>query len=381
MSVHPQSTRSSGLAVESLAASVAVDGVGSVAAVLPAVEATAVTRRYGEGDAAVDALRDVSLTAPAGEVVGIMGPSGSGKSSLLHILAGLDQPTSGHVSIGGKALAGLRDRELTVLRRTQMGFVFQFFNLLPMLTAEANIVLPLKLAGEGWDPAWVDELIDKVGLSERRDHRPSQLSGGQQQRVALARAIVIAPRLLLCDEPLAALDRKLRQSMQFELKGLQQKLGVTTIFVTHDQEEAMTISDRIAVMNAGRIEQIGTPREIYDRPRTRFVSDFIGEINLFTAEWYDNTGKALPAPPKTADSGKTTIAIRPERMRLTLDFATPLKGRIQTSTFVSGQMIYRVVLEDGRELTVKEAGIGVPRAVGAPVGIDWDADDVVILNE
>lgn len=154
----------------------------------PAVVAHQVSRRFGEGDAGVDALRGVSLTVSNGELVGIMGSSGSGKSTLLHILAGLDRPTSGDVLICGRANGHLRDRDLTDLRRHQVGFVFQFFNLLPMLTVEGNILLPLKLAGVTWDPRWVDELIDKVGLSNRRYHRPSQLSGGQQQRVAIARA-------------------------------------------------------------------------------------------------------------------------------------------------------------------------------------------------
>jgi putative ABC transport system ATP-binding protein len=166
-----------------------------------AVTATGLTRRYGAGTAAVDALRGVSLAVRDGELVGIMGPSGSGKSTLLHILAGLDRPTSGEVTIGGRALSRMDDRDLTLLRRAEVGFVFQFFNLLPMLTAEANIVLPLKLADKPWDPAWVDELIGKVGLNERRGHLPSQLSGGQQQRVAIARALVMRPTVIFADEP------------------------------------------------------------------------------------------------------------------------------------------------------------------------------------
>jgi putative spermidine/putrescine transport system ATP-binding protein len=197
----------------------------------------------------------------------------------------------------------------------------------------------------------------------------------------LARAIVIRPRVLLCDEPLAALDRKLRQSMQFELKQLQQQLGVTLIFVTHDQEEAMTVSDRIAVMNAGRIDQIGSPAEIYNRPRTRFVSDFIGEINLFDGEWRDGAfvseGKPLPA--QGSGSGRATIAIRPERMRLSEHGS--LHGTIKAATFVSGQMIYRVMIEGGRELIIKEADTGTPRPAGSPVGVAWNPADVVLLSD
>jgi putative spermidine/putrescine transport system ATP-binding protein len=264
--------------------------------------------------------------------------------------------------------------------------IFQSYALFPHRTVAENVAFGLRMRAIGKTEIQerVTQALRQVALEGYEDRRPAQLSGGQQQRVALARAIVIRPRVLLCDEPLAALDRKLRQSMQFELKSLQQQLGVTTIFVTHDQEEAMTISDRIAVMNAGRIEQIGTSREVYDRPATRFVSDFIGEINLFTGEWRDGAfiadGQALPAP-APAQAGKATMAIRPERMHLTQNVETALKGRVRTSTFVSGQMIYRIALENGRELAVKEASTGVARPIGAEVGIDWDPNDVVMLND
>jgi putative spermidine/putrescine transport system ATP-binding protein len=267
-----------------------------------------------------------------------------------------------------------------------MGMIFQSYALFRHRTVAENVAFGLRMRGIGKEEIEerVTQALRLVALEGYEDRRPAQLSGGQQQRVALARAIVIRPRVLLCDEPLAALDRKLRQSMQFELKSLQQQLGVTTIFVTHDQEEAMTISDRIAVMNAGRIEQIGTSREVYDRPATRFVSDFIGEINLFTGEWRDGAfiadGQVLPAPAPT-QAGKATMAIRPERMHLTQNVETALKGRVRTSTFVSGQMIYRIALENGRELAVKEASTGVARPIGAEVGIDWDPNDVVMLND
>ena len=187
------------------------------------------------------------------------------------------------------------------VHKRDMGMIFQSYALFPHRTVAENVAFGLRMRGLGKDEikARVTQALRQVALEGYEDRRPAQLSGGQQQRVALARAIVIRPRVLLCDEPLAALDRKLRQSMQFELKQLQQQLGVTLIFVTHDQEEAMTVSDRIAVMNAGRIEQIGSPSEIYNRPRTRFVSDFIGEINLFEGEWRDgafvSNGVSLPA--------------------------------------------------------------------------------------
>ena len=173
---------------------------------VPVVTATDVTRRYGEGETAVDALRGVSLAVNPGELVAVMGPSGSGKSTLMHILAALDKPTSGTVTIGGQDVAGLTDREVTLLRREHIGFVFQFFNLLPMLTAEENVVLPLSIAGEKPDKAFLEDLLKRLGLADRRNHRPAELSGGQQQRVAIARALVSQPTVVLADEPTGNLD-------------------------------------------------------------------------------------------------------------------------------------------------------------------------------
>src|SRR5690348_6894936 len=173
---------------------------------IPVVSAEGVSRRYGSGDAAVDALRGVSLDISPGKLTAVMGPSGSGKSTLMHILAGLDRPTDGRVSVAGIDITELGDGELTQLRRDHIGFIFQFFNLLPMLTAEENVLLPLQIAGEKADSAWVEELLDKTGLQERRTHRPSELSGGQQQRVAIARALVAQPTVMFADEPTGNLD-------------------------------------------------------------------------------------------------------------------------------------------------------------------------------
>src|SRR3954452_23810300 len=172
----------------------------------PVVSAQDLTRRYGEGETAVDALRGISLEVPKGHLTPVMGPSGSGKSTLMHILAGLDKPTSGEVEIAGTAISKLNDSELTKLRRKHIGFIFQFFNLLPMLTAEENVVLPLSLAGEKPDKAWVDELMTKIGIADRRTHGPAELSGGQQQRVAIARALVSRPTVVFADEPTGNLD-------------------------------------------------------------------------------------------------------------------------------------------------------------------------------
>jgi putative ABC transport system ATP-binding protein len=202
------------------------------------VAAKDVTRRYGEGETAVDALRGVSLDVKQGVLTSIMGPSGSGKSTLMHILAGLDQPTSGVVSIADTEITTLNDNDLTKLRREHIGFVFQFFNLLPMLTAEENITLPLELAGTKQDKGWIDDVIGKVGLSDRRKHRPSELSGGQQQRVAIARALVSRPTVMFADEPTGNLDSKTSGEILDVLRESVESYGQTTVMVTHDANAA-----------------------------------------------------------------------------------------------------------------------------------------------
>jgi putative ABC transport system ATP-binding protein len=216
------------------------------------VTATDVKRRYGDGETAVEALRGVSLAVAPGELVAVMGPSGSGKSTLMHILAGLDKPTSGEVSVAGVDVAGLDDTALTKLRRDHIGFIFQFFNLLPMLTAAENIALPLKLAGGSPDPAWLDELIDKVGLAARLGHRPSELSGGQQQRVAVARALVSRPSVMFADEPTGNLDSTTGGEILALLRDSVDSLGQTTVMVTHDAHAA-AIADRIVFLADGDI--------------------------------------------------------------------------------------------------------------------------------
>ncbi len=216
------------------------------------VQATDVTRRYGEGSTAVDALRGVSLEVEAGQLVAVMGPSGSGKSTLMHILAGLDKPTSGSVTIADNELTTLADAKLTRLRREHIGFVFQFFNLLPMLTAEENVVLPLSIAGEKPDRRWLDELLGKTGLADRRSHRPSELSGGQQQRVAIARALVSRPTILFADEPTGNLDSKTSGEILELLRDSVTEYGQTTVMVTHEARAA-AIADRILFLADGLI--------------------------------------------------------------------------------------------------------------------------------
>jgi putative ABC transport system ATP-binding protein len=217
-----------------------------------AVEAIGLSRAYGTGDAAVHALRDVGLTVPRGELLAVMGPSGSGKSTLLHTLAGLDRPDSGTVRIGGADVTAMDDKRLTLLRRERMGFVFQAFNLLPVLSAEENVLLPLQLAGAKVDRAWVEQVIDRVGLAERRRHRPAQLSGGQQQRVAVARAIVSRPDVVFADEPTGNLDSASSTDVLALLRETVDALGRTIVMVTHDARAAAA-ADRVVTLDDGRI--------------------------------------------------------------------------------------------------------------------------------
>jgi putative ABC transport system ATP-binding protein len=216
------------------------------------VRASDLTRRYGEGDTAVDALRGVSLDVASEQLTAIMGPSGSGKSTLMHILAGLDQPTTGDVRIAGTTIGELNDAQLTKLRRKHIGFVFQFFNLLPMLSAKDNILLPLSIAGTKPDRAWVDELVKKVGLADRLSHRPSEMSGGQQQRVAIARALVSRPTVMFADEPTGNLDSRTSSEILQLLRDSVNTYGQTTVMVTHDANAA-AIADRVLFLADGVI--------------------------------------------------------------------------------------------------------------------------------
>ena len=234
--------------------SIAVPAAGAAEATPtgPVVEAHELTRRYGEGETAVDALRGVSVEVLRGKLTAVMGPSGSGKSTLMHILAGLDKPTSGSVAIAGTEITTLKDSDLTKLRRNHIGFVFQFFNLLPMLTAEENITLPLSIAGEKPEKAFFDELISSVGLGDRLSHRPSELSGGQQQRVAIARALVSRPDVVFADEPTGNLDSTTGSEILELLRHTVEGLGQTIVMVTHEARAA-AIADRVLYLADGQI--------------------------------------------------------------------------------------------------------------------------------
>ncbi|WP_273792764.1 ABC transporter ATP-binding protein [Brucella anthropi] len=269
-------------------------------------------------------IDDLNLDIDRGEFVSLLGPSGSGKTTLLMMLAGFESPSSGAIYVDGRAINTVPSY------KRNMGVVFQNYALFPHMTVGENVAFPLQMRGLGKAEIGklVDKVLDMVQLSTMRERKPSQLSGGQQQRVALARALVFEPGVVLMDEPLGALDKQLREQMQLDIRELHGRLGLTIVFVTHDQSEALTMSDRIAVFNKGKIEQIGTPRAIYDEPQTRFVAEFIGETNLAegTVERVAGTsaiirlkdGGTLTASSKgTLVTGqKVLLSIRPERIEL-----------------------------------------------------------------
>ena len=347
-------------------------------------------------DGHVVAVDDVSLAIREREFFSLLGPSGCGKTTTLRLVAGFETPDTGRLLI--------RERDVTRVppERRGTGMVFQSYALFPHRTVFENVAFGLRMRRVPRDEiarrvAATLRLVELSGLEARR---PAQLSGGQQQRVALARAIVIEPAVLLCDEPLGALDKKLRQSMQFELKQLQRTLGVTLVYVTHDQEEALTMSDRIAVMDRGRVVQVGTPLEIYERPATRFVSDFIGDSNLIeaTAERVVAGGRAelrtgdgvairVAAADGVTTGQRVTLAVRPERVRLLgPGEAAPenvLSGTVDSVNFQGDSILYRVACGAGRFLLALQPNdrSAAIRPIGAAVRAGWSSDDGVVLTE
>ena len=340
-------------------------------------------KTYGTGETEVHALNHVSFSVRKGEFIAIIGESGSGKSTLLNVIGALDSATSGKVWIDGQDIFSMPEKKLTVFRRQHIGFIFQSFNLIPELNVEQNITFPLLLDYKKPNQKFVNELLQVLGLSERRKHLPSQLSGGQQQRVAIARAIVNEPKVLLLDEPLGALDLKLRQDMQYELIRLKNELGITFIYVTHDQEEALTMSDTIVVMNQGYIQQIGTPEDIYNEPENAFVADFIGDSNIFDAVMVqDKLVQILGAKFACVDTGFGTnkpvdAVIRPEDVEL----VAPENGTIQgvvTHLIFKGVHYEMEVTANGFEWLVHSTGMF---PVGTAVGIRVDPFNIQIMHK
>jgi putative spermidine/putrescine transport system ATP-binding protein len=311
-----------------------------------------VTKRYGT----VAAADEVDLAVAQGEFVTILGPSGSGKTTLLSLIAGLNKPTAGRIFIGG------RDVTEATAQERNIGLVFQSYALFPHMTVIENVLFPLavrKITGAAARTQAL-EALKLVRLDGLQDRRPSQLSGGQQQRVALARAVVFKPDILLLDEPLGALDRKLREELQVELKQLQRTLGVTTLLVTHDQEEALSLSDRIMVLNHGKTQQVAPPTEAYLRPANRFVAEFLGIANFVGL-----------------DGGRTGL-VRPERVRLDAPDVNGAKAAKVVEAIYLGQMVrYHLALEgDGKAMVAAVPFVGRAWQTGEPVAVSWDAADV-----
>ena len=302
---------------------------------------------YGQNE--VKALDNISLEVEQGEFVAIVGSSGSGKSTLLNMLGGLDKLTSGDVYINNKKLGDMKDEELTIFRRRNIGFIFQNYNLVPILNVYENIVLPIELDGVKIDEDYIDSIVNTLGLNQKLTNMPNNLSGGQQQRVALARALVAKPSLMLLDEPLNNLDANLREEMRFEIKELQKKLGITILYVTHDQEIALAISDRLAIMNEhGDIQQIGTPWDIYERSENEMVFKFMGLANFIPVRYQNNhhyigegnqilNWKNLPP-----NSGK--LGCRPSDIILSKN-NEGLLGKVSRASFLGAVMDYMVEID------------------------------------
>lgn len=242
------------------------------------IQAVDLVKNYGTGSNMVHALRGVNVSFERGKFTAIMGPSGSGKSTLMHTLAGLDSATSGHILFGGADLTRMDDKQLTLLRRHKIGFIFQSFNLLPMFTAEQNILMPLTLAGDKPDRAWFDLLVETLGLKQRLNHRPNELSGGQQQRVAIARAVAMHPNVLLFDEPTSALDPELVRGVLDVIRDLAENSGMTMIVVTHEMDFAREVADRVVFMEDGVVVEQGVPEKVFDHPENARTAEFLGSI-------------------------------------------------------------------------------------------------------
>ena len=331
-----------------------------------AVDVVGVSKIFGSGDQEVRALDDVSVSIRQNEFFTLLGPSGCGKTTLLRLLAGFEHPTRGEIFLNGTDIAGLPPNKRPV------NTVFQSYALFPHLTVGQNIGFGLEMQGKPKDEVeqTVDEMLRLVRMEALKKRRTSQLSGGQQQRVALARALAPHPQVLLLDEPLSALDFKLRKDMQLELKRLQSETGITFIFVTHDQEEALTMSDRVAVMRDGKILQVGSPRDIYDRPAERFVADFIGDTNFLRAEVQSvSEGRArlkldagmeteanLPEGMEKA-SGAVTVVVRPEQARFldseASDRETVLQGTVETVVYFGTDTHYHLTLSSGERFIAR----------------------------
>ena len=335
------------------------------------ISARHVVKAFGQGAGAVRALDDVSVDIRKGEFFTLLGPSGCGKTTLLRLIAGFEMPTDGTILLDGTDITTLPPN------RRPVNTVFQSYALFPHLTVAQNVAFGLEMQGK---PAAevktrTAAMLALVKLEAMAGRKTSQLSGGQQQRVALARALAPQPKVLLLDEPLSALDLKLRKEMQIELKRLQTETGITFVFVTHDQEEALTMSDRIAVMSAGKIQQVGTAKDIYIHPKNRFVASFIGETNFLTGDAEDRTlrlatGERIDVPSMRA-GGKATVIVRPEQLRLGAPSDGGLQAKVAALVYFGTDTHCHLALADGTEIVARlqspasgEAGLSEGQTVG-----------------
>jgi spermidine/putrescine transport system ATP-binding protein len=349
--------------------------------------------RKSFGDVA--AVRDVSLEIRGGEFLTLLGPSGCGKTTLLRMIGGFESPDAGRILISGRDVTALPAYERPV------NTVFQQYALFPHRTVAGNVAFGLQMQrlGKAQIAERVEKALEMVRLGGLGDRRPSQLSGGQQQRVALARAVVLEPEVLLLDEPMAALDLKLRQEMRVEVKNLQERLGITFVFVTHDQEEALVMSDRIAVMNRGRVEQVGAPDALYDRPRTRFVADFLAVRNLLQASVVSvSSGRAALRTTggvslEASDDGgyrsgtKVWIGVRPERMRFveaserSATDGNRLPGTLEDEIYLGDRTDWHVRVGEETVTVAESAAVARARRRGEPVTVSFSPDAVLRLED
>ncbi|MDF1751005.1 MAG: ABC transporter ATP-binding protein [Alphaproteobacteria bacterium] len=351
------------------------------------VTAENVTKSFGSGSYAVTALDNVSVTIRENEFFTLLGPSGCGKTTLLRLIAGFELPTKGSILLDGQEIGHLPPYKRPV------NTVFQNYALFPHMTVAQNIAFGLEMLNKPKSEIndTVTRMLSLVQMGKLADRRTDQLSGGQQQRVALARALAPHPKVLLLDEPLSALDLKLRKEMQIELKRLQSETGITFVFVTHDQEEALTMSDRIAVMDTGHILQVGGPKDIYDRPARRFVADFIGDINILTAEMLsvsDGCGKirlskgnevSARLSSDTLKPGSVSVAIRPENVRLcdAGDSNCTVSGKISNVVYFGSGTNTHITLDDGTDVIARSStGGGTP---GDMIGVIFPDEHLQVL--
>ena len=362
------------------------------------IETKNISKLYKQADLEIRALDNVSVNFKQGEFTAIVGPSGSGKTTFLNSIGGLDSPTKGQVLIDNNDITQLNSNKLIDFRLKNIGFVFQSYNLIPVLTAKENVEFIMLMQGVSNKirDKRSKELLEAVGLQEHLNRRPNQLSGGQQQRVAVARSLVFDPQLVLMDEPLGALDKNLRESMQYEIKHIHESIGVTVVYVTHDQSEALTMSSRIAVFNDGKVQQLSTPDKLYEEPVNSFVAEFIGENNTFAGEVtdisdgkckvkLDTGGEIISNPISVKSKGeKTKVSLRPERAIIDPEekMDNKHKGKIEEIIYHGDHARVRLNLLGNKEFILKvpnsSARMDIKR--GNEINVGWNSHDARALD-